>query len=165
MSASPKTANDPSNRRRILLINTRFQVSMMIYAVLMITLVSAIFYFYETFFLFQISEIVMDKAGPESELMRSIETLHSVVFPWFVLAVIATALIIMSFITFLSHRIAGPIYHAEMYLNQIAKDPSKKRRIKFREKDYFHELAAAVNAAIPTDKIENGNIDKVRSKE
>lgn len=141
--------NNAKNRRRILLINPRFQISVMVHGLLLIVLITAMFYFYETFFLYQVNEIVHRHADVPPSLAGDIENLHSMFFPWFVLILFATSFVIMSFLLFFSHRIAGPIYHAVNYLNAVAKNPNVIRKVGFREKDYFHELADAINLAIP----------------
>lgn len=162
-STGTGTAQDPlieqakaaANRRRILLINPRFQISVMFQGLLLIVIVTALFYFYETFFLFQVSQIVIEKRGTEANLVEAIENLHSLMFPWFIMVLVAVSFIIMSFLLFFSHRIAGPIYHAVNYLNSVGENAKNKRFITFREKDYFHELAEAINRALPKDPPKN----------
>ncbi len=56
----------------------------------------------------------------------------------------AAALVITLFI---SHRVAGPLYRMDKILNELASG-SIPLRARFRKKDEFIELAAAVNSAI-----------------
>jgi hypothetical protein len=153
-------AKAAANRRRILLINPRFQISVMIQGLLLIVFITALFYFYETFFLYQVSQIVIEGRGAQGDLIAKIESLHTRMFPWFILVLVAVSFIIMSFLLFFSHRIAGPIYHVVNYLNAVGENPKNKRLITFREKDYFHELAEAINVALPTDKSPDAKLPK-----
>lgn len=140
---------EKSNRRRVLLINPRFQLSILFHGILLIVIVTSLFYFYESFFLFQVSRTVIEQRATGNDLVEAIEALHSSMFPWFLVVLIGTSFIITAFLLFFSHRIAGPIYHAVNYLNSVGDDRKNIRRITFREKDYFHELAEAINRAVP----------------
>lgn len=138
--------------RLILLINPRFQWTVVLQGLCLIVLVTAQFYLYETFFMIKISQLVMDNSGAESHLVSKINDLHALIFPWFLICVAVTSFIILGFLFFFSHRVAGPLYHAVKYLNDVADDPKNIRQVKFREHDYFPELAEAINRAIPAAK-------------
>lgn len=49
---------------------------------------------------------------------------------------------------YMSHRIAGPVFKATRYLNQVA-ETGTKYNLTFRKQDFFNELADAINKAIP----------------
>jgi len=144
----------PLTRRRILLINPRFQVSVIFQGLLLVVIVTALFYFYESLLLLRMTETVRaagTTGGDSAVIVNAIENLHSEMVPWFVMVLVAVSFVIISFLLFFSHRIAGPIYHASNYLNAVGENRKNIRRIGFREKDYFHELADAINRAIPPD--------------
>lgn len=46
---------------------------------------------------------------------------------------------------FLSHRIAGPVYHIEKHIRMLADEKGQGTNLKLRKNDHFHELARAVN--------------------
>jgi hypothetical protein len=50
----------------------------------------------------------------------------------------------------LSHKIAGPIYRARKYLEQVARNPGQKpaHALSFRDGDFFPELADSINDAL-----------------
>jgi methyl-accepting chemotaxis protein len=45
----------------------------------------------------------------------------------------------------LSHRLGGPIYHLKKYLMDLAAGTIPPRPVRFRRKDFFHDLADAFN--------------------
>lgn len=51
-----------------------------------------------------------------------------------------------------SHKVSGPIYRLRMYFNDLAKN-GFTNPLKFRDRDYYHDLADVVNEGI--DKIKN----------
>lgn len=68
-----------------------------------------------------------------------------------------TALIQMGFFIFLavfvllmagvilSHRVGGPIYQLNKYIDELVQGKVKPRNISFRKNDFFHELASNFN--------------------
>ena len=45
----------------------------------------------------------------------------------------------------LSHRIGGPIYHLKKYLKDVVSDRQAARAVRFRQDDFFIDLADAFN--------------------
>ena len=45
----------------------------------------------------------------------------------------------------LSHRIGGPLFQMRTYLDEMAAGSGQPRRITFRKRDFFHELANSFN--------------------
>lgn len=160
MSATTTTTPSkiPPLGRRIYLIDPRFQLSVIFHGLLVVAIVTVMFYFYVSMFLFRVNELAssfetttVTAGATQPSLVIAIEQLHNTMFPWFVIVILSTGIVIMAFLLFFSHRIAGPIYHAVNYLNAVAKNPKSRRHIVFRDKDYFHELADALNRALPAD--------------
>lgn len=64
----------------------------------------------------------------------------------FLISAFIMALVLSIYGLFISHRVAGPIYHLEKDLEALAKgEPFKE--LKFRKGDYFHSLAEKHNRA------------------
>jgi methyl-accepting chemotaxis protein len=71
---------------------------------------------------------------------------------------------------FLSHRIAGPLFNLKMQLKRLKNSKNKEDLLnipeaKFREHDFFHDLAHRYNEAIENvqniiDEAENSNKKK-----
>jgi HAMP domain-containing protein len=132
-------------RRRIILINKRFQIRFSIYVSLCLAalcfvyplLVSNIF---DYFFRY----ISRDPNGPPAEgllKMREQVLLLLVLSEVFVVAI--TFLISV----FMSHRIAGPLYKLRQAFHTLG-DGRWKGQLRFREKDYFPELAEDFNRMV-----------------
>lgn len=60
---------------------------------------------------------------------------------------------------YLSHRIAGPVYRIQCYLQEFYEKGEPGSSIKFREGDFFPEIAELVNALLRHSKGENGKSD------
>ena len=58
-----------------------------------------------------------------------------------------TALVILIFGIFFSHKIAGPVFKLKRYLNSI-KEGNFSERVKFRKSDYLEELEQILNRAV-----------------
>ncbi len=73
------------------------------------------------------------------------------------LIVVPLALIVSTGIGLMfSHRIAGPMYKLKMHLDQLT-ESGEIKEIKFREGDYFTEVADAFNSFIQKIKNQNQN--------
>lgn len=55
---------------------------------------------------------------------------------------------LMIFGLFISHRIAGPIYRIETYLQKVAAGEEKMAPVSLRDGDFFPELVGIVNSVI-----------------
>lgn len=51
-----------------------------------------------------------------------------------------------------SHRVAGPLVKLRRHLEEVGEDPSKDGQLKFREGDFFRELADAYNTKFKKNK-------------
>ena len=64
----------------------------------------------------------------------------------------------------LSHRFAGPIYNLRRALRQIAQG-EKPRKLKFRKRDFWHELADDYNALLVRFELLEDGQEATESKE
>jgi len=46
----------------------------------------------------------------------------------------------------LSHKIGGPLYQLRKYLNEMADDAVEPRKIRFRKRDFFQDIANSFNS-------------------
>ncbi len=60
----------------------------------------------------------------------------------------AVFIVLMAFGLFLSHRIAGPLYHIRNILEAIANDQTDNARVHLRDGDFFPEMEEAINHVI-----------------
>lgn len=146
-----KNLTSALKRRRIFMINKRFQLTFIAYFMVLAMGGCAVFGFVSRSFLGKLSEQGRATLGlPENHMFflfvaEMQQTMDSVF--------LATAFIVFSLLVIggiiLSHRVAGPLYRLNFYLHLLAEhDPSNLKDISFREKDFFPELAEAYNLAL-----------------
>ena len=127
-------------QRKIYLINPKFQLKFSLMISLFMVGLSVIY----PFTIYQIIEGIATSSGPEAKFIqeRKVDiflTLGAWQFGYTILIFLACI--------FFSHKIAGPIYKLNMFLQKISKNEDMQI-ISFRDGDYFHELADNYNDAI-----------------
>lgn len=137
-------------RRSQLLVNRELQVYLIFYAVIfgVVFVIANILadHHFEQSLMIALSglpksdemDYLRDTVGQMRSLKTQISTGVSLIF----LAVWA----IQAY--YMSHRIAGPVFKATRYLNEVA-EKGTKYNLTFRKQDFFVELAEAINKAIP----------------
>ena len=65
----------------------------------------------------------------------------------------------------LSHRIGGPVYQLNNYLEDMLENKTKPHKIVFRKNDFFHNLADNFNKFQLHQKIISSDTDKAKNKE
>lgn len=110
--------------------------------------VSGVFYAGSLLFFWRLSR-QMDQAGVPLDhssrvLLRDQSTMMTEIF--FVTSALATV-IISVWGLYITHRIAGPIYRLEAHCRQMAQGEAHGP-VRFREGDFFPELAEAFNAQL-----------------
>jgi len=133
-------------RRKKLLIYPEFQIKFIFHGLLLSGLFLFSFFYYENTKSSQLERLIqeLNYAGdhPLNLLIQShLKERHD-----FFLVIIAInfAFITLTYLI-ISHRIAGPITKAISFLKEEYKSG---KVLEFRKKDYFQELAAAVNSFI-----------------
>jgi methyl-accepting chemotaxis protein len=134
------------NRRKIYLINPRFQWRFIGFmAVVSLLAISILFLSNILFFRNMHQEALSVGLAPDNpyfDFLKEQQTSLSTVY----LAVSAVVFVVMVGLgVFYSHRIAGPLYNLNNRMKQIAAgaEPSP---VRFRRKDQFQELAENFNA-------------------
>lgn len=130
------------HRRRIILIDKKFQYRFAFYIVSWLFALSLIYpALISSLFDFFLKYAAMDPNGPTmSALTRTRSELLTIVILLQLVFLLVTVLISL----FLSHRIAGPIYKLKMFLTK-AKEGDLRSRLQFRKADHFMEVAGLYN--------------------
>ncbi len=138
--------------RRRYLINARFQVAFMGYMGVIAGLVLAILYGANRYFFWRLAEYGLKSGLPREnvyfQFLADQASFMNSVFLFTAFAVLGVVIIAGLWI---SHRIAGPIYHALVFLDELAAGREFKP-IRFRSRDHFPELADALNRALGSKK-------------
>ena len=71
------------------------------------------------------------------------EQKHSMDLVFLVTGIVCFLILIIAGL-YISHRVAGPLYRLHKHMNDVA-DGKTTNEVKFRNKDYFPELAEAYN--------------------
>jgi hypothetical protein len=135
--------------RKKLLVNPKFQLRLMLYlglatlAGLLVMYISNDLYF-DTL-ASQGEEIGLTRDHPYYAFIEEQRTRLDRVY-LAVSVIVFTALMI--FMLFLSHKIAGPIYRIETYLERVAAGDEHMAPVTLREGDFFPEIAGIVNNVI-----------------
>jgi hypothetical protein len=97
-------------------------------------------YFFSKYTSFAI-EVGLRPSDPFFTVLRNMETMLTYMF-----AVTAFAVIVFTCVAGLvfSNRVAGPMYRLRMHMEKVARGETLDA-VSFREKDYFHDIAATYN--------------------
>lgn len=133
------------NRRKKLLINPGFQLSFLKNLMILNIAVCGIFYAAHSYFFWHGRELGRSIPLPSkhvyflflNEQQRTMNLISLV-------TMCLISGIILSFGLIFSHRIAGPVYRLKKFLREKASG-KEKGVLAFRQKDYFPEVADAVN--------------------
>lgn len=142
-------AQQPSNdinRRGQIWISPRVQSYMLMHGIIFGAYFLMIFGIGEYFF-FEKFKIGLEASGlpVNHELVR-----YFYDYQWVkVLFIVGCSLVVLLASTlqmlYVSHRICGPIYKITKMMDEMRASPNLGREIRFREKDFFEELATAAN--------------------
>ena len=139
--------NSQNRKKRSLLINPKFQWTLIGYAALVSVLILISIYALFSFGFHQFNQFG-SQAGlaPDNIYFQFIEMQQSTFTRVIVaIAIVVTAILLIGGL-YISHRIAGPIYRMQKELQDMSEEkPVDLRAIQFRKKDYFPELAETFN--------------------
>jgi len=132
----------PKQRRKILLINKKFQLRFSFYVVSWILALSIsfpliIYRLFEFFIGISIKNI-------DEQTFSAILTARKDLLVFLIIFQLAFMLTIAFISLFVSHRISGPLHKLKVYLDDFAKGIFHKK-LKFREGDYFREFEESYN--------------------
>ena len=143
---------EKSSGRKVLLINRPFQISFLKHVLSLALIVLGIFYsaLYYLFYSFRKQGL---KIGLDSDhvFFRFIEKQQFTMDIIFGITMVITILVIVGYGLLLSNRVAGPLHRLKTYLSEY-KNQKEFQELKFREDDYFSDLAEVVNDALRKTK-------------
>jgi methyl-accepting chemotaxis protein len=132
------------HRRRILLINRKFQLKFTLFVFTWVLIISLALPLSLKTGLKQLLETLAPKIPIEA--LHQIEHFHDQIFAVYSVAALVAASILFWLCFLLSHRIAGPIYRIQIALERWTRG-NIERNLKLRKHDHFKELADAYNGA------------------
>jgi methyl-accepting chemotaxis protein len=138
----------PSNRRKIYLINPRFQWRFIGFmAVISLLAISILFVSNVVFFRNMMQDALAVGLAPDNPYFDFLEEQKSALsMVYFGVSAVAF-LLMMGLGVLYSHRIAGPLYRLNNHMKAIA-DGADAAPVNFRQRDQFQELAESFNAMI-----------------
>ncbi len=147
--------------RKRYLINPAFQLRFMLYIAIAVSLGLLVLYvsnfYYFDHLIADGQDIGLDQSHPYFEFIQDQRDLLTQIYI-VVSLIVFTAL--MLFGLFLSHRIVGPIYRIEKYLQEVAAGEEHLRPVTLRDGDFFPEIAGIVNNTIKHFEDEHGVVLK-----
>jgi methyl-accepting chemotaxis protein len=135
------------SKRKTYLINPKFQLSFIFFSMATTFLGMSVIFASIKYFFWSFKNMGKEYGIPENHIFfRFIEDQSSKMnFTFFISAVLVLAISLVGALL-LSHRVAGPIYRMTKHLIKISEDEITD--VNFREKDFFPELAEALNTFI-----------------
>ena len=133
------------NKRRIYLINPKFQLRVIGFSVFVALIIVGIFYGANQYFFWNFTQHGIALGLPSDhvyfQFLNEQSKMMDIIFG-------ATALLAFAVLSLagliMSHRVAGPMYRLHRHMSDIAEGKTVGD-VKFRDKDYFQEVAAAFN--------------------
>lgn len=135
-----------TNDRKKFLINPRFQISVIKQMVALTCVVLAIFYGANSYHFWSLKQQGL-KIGlnPGHVFFKFVAEQRATMDLFFLVTSLLTLIAIVGFGMLLSHRVAGPLHRLKRYLDECVANDESLPLLKFRENDYFPEVADAVN--------------------
>jgi methyl-accepting chemotaxis protein len=139
----------PPDKRRIVLIDPRFQLRMAASFILLQVLLTALFA--AGLYIFMDSELHADLASAHASYQSLNQMLLPVVLTLAVFSVTLSIVLTSIFVVLISHKIAGPMYRFRTVLESLA-HRHFETLTRIRPDDQLGELAIALDEAIRTVK-------------
>jgi len=139
---------EDKNRRKILLINPKFQLSMitffsMVSMGVIFTFYGSIYYFFN---IFKENGKEMGFLPGDPFFLFIDEQIFRMNFIFFVASAISMLLLFVSGL-YISHKIAGPLYNLRKFLERVNAG-AEEDEVHFRKGDYFLEIESLINKNI-----------------
>ena len=152
------------NRRNIILINKRFQITLIVKFLVVNVFILALFGIF--LFMFLNSEVEANLYSAHVNYQNMKDMLFPIVLTLSILNILISSALITSFVLYASFRIAGPIYRFQSALNQIIKG-NLTPLLNLRDKDELDALSETLqeltyhlnNVAQKTRSITSGLIE------
>jgi HAMP domain-containing protein len=151
-------------KRKILLINPKFQLAFLAHTLAVAVVAIGVFYAADLYFFWKFQQMGASLNLPADhgfyEFLREQKMVMNVIFG--VTAGVSLCMIALGGL-FLSHRVAGPLYRLDQHMKAIAEN-RHSGEVKFRQGDFFQELAASFNRQMRSRLIEAENNDRDESE-
>lgn len=133
------------NRRRVFLINPKFQLNYIKHTFFVMTAVILTFYASNLYHFWDFKNRGLSAGLPADHIFFDfLHTQQSNLEMVYLITALVAAIFMLAYGIFLSHRVVGPLYRMNEYLKEFrGKKPT--RELKFRKGDYFPELAEHLN--------------------
>jgi hypothetical protein len=142
-----------NNQRKTFLIHREFQLSFIKHMLVLTLCVIAIFYAANLYHFWTLKQQGLSLGLPSTHVFfRFIREQQHTMDLLFLITSTAAMLTIIGFGLFLSHRVAGPLHRLKKYLESEDSFESTSKPLKFRDGDYFGDIAAALNERLAQDK-------------
>ena len=133
-----------SQKRKIYLINPKFQWMMIRWVAALSVLISAVYFISNFIFFKQLVALgERQNLAPDALYFQFVHQQQMKMGVIFLITTLVAVALIISFGIFSSHKIAGPIHRMCKHLKES--DPKKASDVKIREGDFFPELAESYN--------------------
>lgn len=140
-----------SEKRKVFLINPRFQLSLVAWFLLISALLISVFYFVNWYFFYNFAQEARSVGLPSDHVFfQFLNEQRSFMSKLFIIASIATLFLLGLGGIWISHKVAGPLYRLTKHLDQSSFDDV--RPVTFRKGDYFKELQDAFNTFLERKK-------------
>ena len=135
------------NLRKTILINKRFQFSILTKIALIGLLIEVIFYSSNIYFFRQLeNQAMLAGLAPDNVFFQFLNAQKEMMNKIFVVSTLLSLSLIFFGGFYISHRIAGPLYRLTQHLKTYNYNNIKP--VKFRKGDYFPEIQEAFNEFI-----------------
>jgi methyl-accepting chemotaxis protein len=157
-----------ANRRSVFLINPKFQLQVIGYAIALAALTIGIFYGANLYFFWEFKQQGTAVGLPTDHVFfRFMSEQQSRMNVLFLFGSLAVTTVISVGGLVLSHRIAGPLYRLHKHMMQVAEGKTTQD-VSFRDKDFFQELENSYNSQLKLvrgEKSGSASSNEVSSKD
>ena len=146
-SETDSSTNDPKRawKRRVLLINPKFQLTFLFYMLVIAATIIVVLYVANVYFFKRSYEAGQTVGLPPDHIYFTFIDNQRSTMKWIFLLASGITMINLTFWgLYLSHRVAGPIYRLRKHMVELAEGRTD-RDVNFRTNDFFPELADAFN--------------------
>lgn len=133
------------NQRRVFLINPKMQLAFLAYSIGIAFVVSTVFYAATAYFFWKFRRMGQSLGLPSDHSLFQLLGDQQNAMNWIFIVVCAVSTVVLCVGgLWLSLRLAGPLYRLRRHMQDVAEGKTTDD-VKFRQKDYFPELAEAFN--------------------
>lgn len=134
-------------KRKRLLIIPSFQISFLVYTAISTVVLTSVFLISNRYFFWKFNEKAREMNVPAEHIyFKFLAEQESTMNMIFIVSAMTILLINFIYGLYMSHRIAGPVYRIQQFVESVLN--GKSIPLSFRKSDYFHELATAVNKLV-----------------